>query len=112
MDLPSSSAETLDVDVVIMGGGIQGLWLLAELVDAGYQAILLERMQPGFGQTGDIDMGDAGELAFGCADGPAHGLDTIEPFRTGNLKHLIEVEIGQDGGDESEFHGITFSFGR
>ena len=35
-----------------MGAGIQGLWLLADLTDAGYQAILLERMRPGFGQTG------------------------------------------------------------
>jgi glycine/D-amino acid oxidase-like deaminating enzyme len=37
---------------VIIGGGIQGLWLLADLLDRGYHAILLERMQPGFGQTG------------------------------------------------------------
>jgi hypothetical protein len=54
--LPSLSSSTdvplLDLDVVIIGGGIQGLWLLADLLDKGYQAILLERMRPGFGQTG------------------------------------------------------------
>jgi glycine/D-amino acid oxidase-like deaminating enzyme len=43
---------TLNVDVVIIGGGIQGLWLLSDLVEAGYQTILLERKRPGFGQTG------------------------------------------------------------
>lgn len=43
---------TMEVDVVIVGGGIQGLWLLADLLAAGYHAVLLERMRPGFGQTG------------------------------------------------------------
>ena len=44
--------SSIGADVVILGGGIQGLWLLAELVDQGYQAILLERFHPGSGQTG------------------------------------------------------------
>ncbi|MBC8031913.1 MAG: FAD-dependent oxidoreductase [Pyrinomonadaceae bacterium] len=52
MTLFSSALPILDVDVVIVGGGIQGLWLLADLIDAGYQTILLERQRPGFGQTG------------------------------------------------------------
>lgn len=49
---PSADVPTLKVDAVIVGGGIQGLWLLADLIKNGYQAILLERMWPGFGQTG------------------------------------------------------------
>lgn len=54
MSSPSlpTNVPTVDVDVVIVGGGIQGLWLLADLIDQGYQAILLERVRPGFGQTG------------------------------------------------------------
>lgn len=44
--------EAIDVDVVIIGGGIQGLWLLADLVEKGYSAVVLERMRPGYGQTG------------------------------------------------------------
>jgi glycine/D-amino acid oxidase-like deaminating enzyme len=44
--------SSIGVDVVILGGGIQGLWLLADLVDQDYQAILLERFHPGSGQTG------------------------------------------------------------
>lgn len=54
MSSPSlpTGVPTIDVDVVIVGGGIQGLWLLADLIDEGYQAILLERRRPGFGQTG------------------------------------------------------------
>jgi len=52
MDQPQAPIETIEVDVVVIGGGIQGLWLLGDLIDAGYNAILLERMRPGFGQTG------------------------------------------------------------
>jgi len=36
----------------VVGGGVQGLWLLADLTDMGYSAVLLERARPGFGQTG------------------------------------------------------------
>ena len=32
--------EALKVDVLIVGGGIAGLWLLAELRAKGYQVIL------------------------------------------------------------------------
>lgn len=52
MDQDQSSTASFEVDVVVIGGGIQGLWLLGDLLQAGYNAILLERMQPGFGQTG------------------------------------------------------------
>jgi len=52
MDQAQSSIQAIEVDVVVIGGGIQGLWLLGDLIKAGYNAILLERMQPGFGQTG------------------------------------------------------------
>ena len=52
MDQAQSSIQAIEVDVVVIGGGIQGLWLLGDLIKARYNAILLERMQPGFGQTG------------------------------------------------------------
>lgn len=52
MDQAQSSTARIEVDVVVVGGGIQGLWLLGDLIKAGHNAILLERMQPGFGQTG------------------------------------------------------------
>ena len=38
-------------DVVIVGGGIAGLWLLSVLRRAGYQAILVEKQALGAGQT-------------------------------------------------------------
>jgi glycine/D-amino acid oxidase-like deaminating enzyme len=46
-----SPAEPLQPDVLIIGGGVQGLWLLNELHREGYQAILLERRALGDGQT-------------------------------------------------------------
>jgi len=40
-----------NLDVLIIGGGIAGLWLLDELRRAGYRAALLERSSLGHGQT-------------------------------------------------------------
>ena len=39
------------LDIAIIGGGAQGLWLLNDLNRAGYRTILLERDQLGGGQT-------------------------------------------------------------
>jgi glycerol-3-phosphate dehydrogenase len=41
----------VDVDIVIMGGGIAGLWTLARLRNQGYNAVLLEAEALGAGQT-------------------------------------------------------------
>jgi len=47
----SSSQPTTTVDVAIFGGGVAGLWLLARLRNAGYQAVLFEADRLGAGQT-------------------------------------------------------------
>ncbi|MEK7116054.1 MAG: FAD-dependent oxidoreductase [Patescibacteria group bacterium] len=49
MSFPKSSMY--DIDVVVFGGGVAGLWLLDELRRAGIQAILLETRALGSGQT-------------------------------------------------------------
>jgi glycerol-3-phosphate dehydrogenase len=41
----------LNVDVVVMGGGVAGLWLLAKLRKLGFSAVLLEANALGAGQT-------------------------------------------------------------
>lgn len=43
--------SVMDLDVVIIGGGIAGLWLLARLRGLNYGAILIERQCLGAGQT-------------------------------------------------------------
>ena len=43
--------QTVAVDVVIFGGGVAGLWLLARLRQANYNAILVEPEALGTGQT-------------------------------------------------------------
>lgn len=43
--------RTIDLDVVVLGGGIAGLWLLDALVTAGHRAVLLETRALGSGQT-------------------------------------------------------------
>ena len=45
------SKVSVAVDVIIFGGGIAGLWSLARLRQAGYQAVLLEAQALGAGQT-------------------------------------------------------------
>jgi glycine/D-amino acid oxidase-like deaminating enzyme len=44
-------SDRLDVDVVIFGGGIAGLWLLSELRANGHGAVLLEADALGSGQS-------------------------------------------------------------
>src|SRR6266404_9256874 len=39
------------VDAVVIGGGIQGLWLLRDLALRGFRALLLESSSIGAGQT-------------------------------------------------------------
>jgi glycerol-3-phosphate dehydrogenase len=43
--------QTVAVDVVIFGGGVAGLWLLARLRQANFNAILVESTALGSGQT-------------------------------------------------------------
>lgn len=51
MTTADNSAKQLNVDIVIFGGGVAGLWLLDRLRQAGYQALLLENESLGAGQT-------------------------------------------------------------
>jgi len=50
-ELADKKAKQLNVDVVIFGGGVAGLWLLTRLRQAGYQTLLLENKALGAGQT-------------------------------------------------------------
>ncbi|WP_339669177.1 FAD-dependent oxidoreductase [Dasania marina] len=45
------SHSSIEVDIVIMGGGIAGLWLLNRLCSQGYNAILFEQGDVGGAQT-------------------------------------------------------------
>ncbi len=40
-----------DLDVIVIGGGVAGLWFAAECVSAGYRVCLIERDSLGGGQT-------------------------------------------------------------
>ena len=46
-----TASTAVNVDVLIVGGGIAGLWTLARLKQAGYKAVLLEAETLGAGQT-------------------------------------------------------------
>lgn len=47
----NNDTKKLNVDIVIFGGGVAGLWLLSRLRQEGYQALLLETDSLGSGQT-------------------------------------------------------------
>lgn len=47
----SISNHSLPLDVAIIGGGIAGLWMLAQLRGCGYSAVLIEQDRLGAGQT-------------------------------------------------------------
>lgn len=47
----ASNTNYLKPDVLIIGGGVMGLWLLNDLQNAGYSALLLEHREVGGGQT-------------------------------------------------------------
>jgi glycerol-3-phosphate dehydrogenase len=51
--MTNTGASPIDVhvDVLIIGGGIGGLWTLARLQQAGYKSVLLESQTLGAGQT-------------------------------------------------------------
>ncbi len=51
MKLSSLFMRTVETDVVVIGGGVAGLWTLAQLRKAGYEALLLENNRLGGGQT-------------------------------------------------------------
>lgn len=51
LEMPSSAQDCVRADVLILGGGITGLWLLNELHRKGYSALLLERRELGGEQT-------------------------------------------------------------
>ena len=46
-----TAGTSVSVDVLIVGGGIAGLWTLARLKQAGYKTVLLEAESLGAGQT-------------------------------------------------------------
>lgn len=49
--MPDVLTRLITTDVVIVGGGVTGLWLLNDLRREGYSAVLLERRELGGGQT-------------------------------------------------------------
>ncbi len=85
-------------DVVVVGGGVAGLWVLDELVRAGHEAVLLENSRLGCGQTvaaqGIIHGGLKYSLS-GTATGSALGIKQMPEVWTECLAGRREPDLHQ-----------------
>lgn len=68
----------IQVDIVIFGGGIAGLWTLTRLRQQGYQAILLESDQLGSDQTGASQGIIHGGTKYALTGRLTHSSQTIQ----------------------------------
>ena len=73
--------------------------MLAEKAAHPVGAALVERR--------DVHVRDAGVAPLGLPPGPAHELDALEALGVGEGEHFLELEVGQDRGDEAELHHFT-----
>ena len=85
-------------DVVVVGGGVAGLWVLDELVRAGHEAVLLENSRLGCGQTvvaqGIIHGGLKYSLS-GTATGSALGIQQMPEVWTECLAGRRDPDLRQ-----------------
>ena len=81
--LESSRMRKLHADIIIIGGGIAGLWSLNILQQAGYKVILLENQAIGSGQTIKSQGIIHGGLKYAL-----HGILTNEANALANMPKL------------------------
>lgn len=93
------STETVDLDALIFGGGVAGLWTLDELVRRGFAAALVETRALGAGQTscsqgilhGGLKYALAGiitESTQAVRDMPAHWAACMKGERSPDLRSM------------------------
>ena len=101
--------QVIDVDLRLGRVGSERVRVVAEAADL--DAVLVEEAAHPVGaalvERRDVDVRDAGVAALGLALRPAHQLDAGEALGGGEGEHLLEREVGQDRGDESELHHFT-----
>jgi glycerol-3-phosphate dehydrogenase len=94
----TAEPRVLPVDVVIFGGGVAGLWLLARLRRLGYQAVLLESQALGAGQTryaqGIIHGGTKYALT-GKLTGSSEAIAEMPPIWRACLSGEGELDLSQ-----------------
>lgn len=86
------------IDIVIIGGGIAGLWTLARLRKSGYQAILVEADDLGCAQTGASQGIIHGGTKYALTGKLTHSAQSIQqmPQRWKDcLEGHGEVDLGQ-----------------
>lgn len=91
-----TTPATCQADVVICGGGVAGLWLLARLRQQGYRALLIESVALGAGQTryaqGIIHGGTKYALT-GAVSGSSEAIAAMPPLWRACLKGYGEIDL-------------------
>lgn len=99
-----SPTSRYDIDVLVFGGGVAGLWLLDELRRAGVPALLLETRALGAGQTiasqgilhGGVKhalVGRSGDFVEALKDVPGVWRECFQGFREPDL-HAVRRRAG------------------
>ncbi len=86
----------VNVDAIIFGGGIAGLWTLARLTDQGYNALLVETQTLGSGQTiksQGIIHGGLKYALSGQLDSPATSLKDMPQVWKNCLQGNGEIDL-------------------
>ncbi len=91
-----TTAADCQADVVICGGGVAGLWLLARLRQQGYRALLIESEALGAGQTryaqGIIHGGTKYALT-GAVSGSSEAIAAMPPLWRACLEGHGEIDL-------------------
>jgi glycerol-3-phosphate dehydrogenase len=92
----TTTAADCRADVVICGGGVAGLWLLARLRQQGYRALLIESAALGAGQTryaqGIIHGGTKYALT-GAVSGSSEAIAAMPPLWRACLEGHGEIDL-------------------
>jgi len=80
MTARTSDGRSFDVDVAIVGGGIGGLWLLNQLCNHGYNAVLLEKYALGNQQSINSQGIIHGGTKYSLAGTPTSASEAIAPM--------------------------------
>lgn len=101
----------ISADVAIVGGGVQGLLILSDLLEQNYNAVLFERDRPGAGQTGHSHVFLHQGHMFGGGKDPEQAIiSKMQDLQKGHAAWIEQLDRPRFAGLKAE-HGPKFFTG-